>query len=330
MLQGRQKDAEKYYGKAIELDRHNGVKIGEFNEHDGQIKFDGTINYDEKLFKVNDRKVKFSRLTKKITTKNLEEYIEKHITNRINRDALRISTETRIITLGSCFALNLSNALRKEGYYSTKNITFGEDVNSTFANNLLVKCIVNKQKLDKNLRISYNADATLKYLEGAEILIYTLGVAPCFFEAKTGRFFPGNGVRGMVRGENIYRNTTVEENVKNILEIIDIVRTINPKCKFVFSVSPVALSVTFLDKTAVEADCISKSILRVAIEQVVSLRKDCIYWPSFEIVRWLGVYFPGMYLLNGGMRNVSEEVVGIIIKDFIRIFGTTALTGNHS
>jgi hypothetical protein len=43
-----------------------------------------------------------------------------------------------------------------------------------------------------------------------------------------------------------------------------------------------------------EADCLSKATLRVAVDQLVTSTPYCLYWPAFEIVRWLGSYIPNM------------------------------------
>ena len=75
-----------------------------------------------------------------------------------------------------------------------------------------------------------------------------------------------------------------------------------------------------------EADCLSKATLRVAVEQLLQNVDDCIYWPSFEIVRWLGTYIPGMYGdEDGSTRHVSERVVRTIIRSFLQTYGEETL-----
>jgi len=55
-------------------------------------------------------------------------------------------------------------------------------------------------------------------------------------------------------------------------------------------VSPVPLKATFERLSPIIADCVSKSILRVAAHEFMSSAAGAgtIYWPSFEVFRWLG------------------------------------------
>jgi hypothetical protein len=75
--------------------------------------------------------------------------------------------------------------------------------------------------------------------------------------------------------------------------------------------------------SAITADCLSKSTLRLACHEVCAKRPDIIYWPSFEIVRWLGVHYtrpdrPVFGHEDGIARHVSNWVVDMIIDLFIQ------------
>lgn len=77
------------------------------------------------------------------------------------------------------------------------------------------------------------------------------------------------------------------------------------------TVSPVPLNATFEMESAVVADCVSKATLRVAVEDVLRQGIPGVrYFPSFEIVRWLSAYLPGMYGEDDGSTvHISERVV---------------------
>jgi hypothetical protein len=73
--------------------------------------------------------------------------------------------------------------------------------------------------------------------------------------------------------------------------------------------------------SSIEADCLSKSTLRVAADQIVGTTPGCIYSPSFEIVRWLGAYIPGMYGAEDGTpHHVSESIVQMIMGLFSKFY----------
>jgi hypothetical protein len=71
------------------------------------------------------------------------------------------------------------------------------------------------------------------------------------------------------------------------------------------------------------SDCVSKSILRVAIDQFFREHapKTAYYWPSFEMVRWVGAHtdFPTLFEDNTP-RHVNRGIVEIIITNFVRKF----------
>src|SRR5262249_37853674 len=131
----------------------------------------------------------------------------------------------------------------------------------------------------------------------------------------------GEGVRGLRSGKYVFRTTTVAENLDNLRAIVALVRDVNPGCRFVFSLSPVPLTATLEARSAMEADCLSKSILRVAVELLVAETAGCVYWPAFEIVRWLGAYLPNMYGdEDGTTHHVSERVVRTIMRLFLETY----------
>ncbi|MBF0462543.1 MAG: GSCFA domain-containing protein [Magnetococcales bacterium] len=258
---------------------------------------------------------------------DLDQTIATHVLNHVQADAISLSTQSRIVTIGSCFAASVTRALRAEGVHAV-NLTVGEEANNTFTNRMIVEHACQGKAIQERFLPDPTQPGAMRHaLLTADLLIYTLGVAPCFFEQQTGQFSPNQGVesiRGVARGRYIFRNTTVEENVHNLLAMIDAIRAQNPSCQFVFSLSPVPLYATLERRSVIEADCLSKSILRVAIEQVVSTRPHCIYWPAFEMVRWLGAYFPGMYgKEDGSVQHVSEDMVRTIMRHFLRVYGPT-------
>ncbi len=271
------------------------------------------------------RRIQYTRIPETLESMtDLDQAIAEHILNHIKRDALSLTPHTKTVTIGSCFAASVARALTREGIPAI-NLTVGEEANSTFSNRMIVESALQGEKIpEKWLPKGYGDHEVVRSLFTSDLLIYTLGVAPCFFDRQTGQFVPTNGaesVRGVARGQTVFRNTTVEENVINLLAMVDAIRSKNPDCRFVFSLSPVPLYATLERRSVIEADCLSKSILRVAIEQVVSSRPHCLYWPAFEMVRWLGAYFSGMYgQEDGSLQHVSEEVVQTIMRHFIRLF----------
>jgi hypothetical protein len=257
---------------------------------------------------------------------DLERAVRRHCLSRVKRGQFVITPATRVVTLGSCFADNLTDALNAEGIHA-RNLAIGDFFNSTYANLELIEWSLRDPARDGDDRLHKFGDSPAEaamLLKRADLMVYTLGVAPCFFEADSGRFVMperSEAVLGTVRGKYIFRTTSVDENYENLRKIVRLVRGHNPDCQLVFTLSPVPLAATLEDRSAMEADCLSKATLRVAVEQLVQNVPGCIYWPSFEIVRWLGAYVPGMYGDEDGTpRHISERVVRLIIREFLRLY----------
>ena len=96
------------------------------------------------------------------------------------------------------------------------------------------------------------------------------------------------------------------------------VKSLNPDVKMVITVSPVPLRTTFEFKSAMQADCISKSTLRVVAHEFVSKHPEVIYWPSFEVVRWLGGHVGPFYGNDDDAAlHIGDHVVHAITDLFI-------------
>jgi hypothetical protein len=244
-----------------------------------------------------------------------------------------IRADTVFMTLGSCFAENLARRLRSAGY-SVNSEEIGEEVNSTYANRYLLEWIEHgpRDPVTKRMEKFYGQavrERLRRYVEDSEVFVLTLGLAPCFFETETGRFvfYPPQTDTGrdLLHANTVMRTTTVSENIRNLGLVLESLRRLARRPPtVVLTVSPVPLSGTLEFHSAVVADCISKSTLRVACHELMGLQDgaDVLYWPSFEIVRWLGTHFgpdqPHVYGADdSNTRHVSEWMVRLIIDLFL-------------
>jgi hypothetical protein len=175
-----------------------------------------------------------------------------------------------------------------------------------------------------------NWDAHRAALASANLFVYTLGVAPAFFDRASGAFrMPRDTAasRANLMRECEFRTTTVEENVTNLRQILDIVREFNSDSTVVLSLSPVPLSASSEFPSAIIADCLSKSTLRIAAHQVSQDRaRKTLYWPSFEVVRWISGHYGRVYGNDdGSSHHIDFKVVDAIIDSFISIFASPEL-----
>lgn len=258
---------------------------------------------------------------------DLDYLIKNYILDGLRIHEKKMSIKDNIFTFGSCFATNIAQSLRMHGinvYYTP----LGEDVNTTFANLSFLRW-VSGDKSDSNYEAMdsiYRGQNNFvrQWIEESNYIIITAGVAPATFVSGTNEyvFISKNRLdfEERYQGKIELRTTTVEQNKTNIREMISIIRGINNKCAIYISISPVALNGTYEFKSAFIADCTSKSVLRAAVHEIIDEIENLYYWPSFEIVRWLGSHMP-MQFFGGSEdhRHVDRWLIDKIMAFFIEM-----------
>ena len=96
-------------------------------------------------------------------------------------------------------------------------------------------------------------------------------------------------------------------------------RKSNEQVRFIITVSPVPLVATATDSHVLLASTYSKSVLRVAAQQVAESVAGVTYFPAFEIVT--GPQAPFEFF-EADRRNVSEMAVAEVMKSLL--FGLTS------
>jgi hypothetical protein len=251
-----------------------------------------------------------------------------------------LSAGDSIITLGSCFARELRDYLSSAGF-SAGSFWIPPGLNNTFAIlDFISWCVIGEEtgrgyrydRTDEGQIEEWKPEAERdQYLQGlraAGAFVFTLGLAEVWQDGETGAVF-WRGVPKDVyeAGRHVFRLTTVEENETNILRIVELVRSVNPTAPIVLTLSPVPLQATFREMSCLTADSVSKSVLRVSIDLFMNRQLENVYyWPSFEIVRWVGAHVPWQaYGADDGKpRNVNRRLVAEIIDAFVEAFFTPA------
>jgi tetratricopeptide (TPR) repeat protein len=268
-------------------------------------------------------------------TGDLRKLIRNHIAVNLNSAPKFIDKATRFFTMGSCFARNLSKNLIESGYTS-HHMEISEYINTTFANRVFVDWLRDadidatiRSRLIELLPPGWSKDNTLQAIKSSNVFILTLGVAPAFFDRDTGAFVlprPSALNSRALAEKYLFRTTSVSDNVDNVRYLIDFIRSVSPGIKIVVTVSPVPLQASFEFESAVQADCLSKSTMRLVAHEVVNNSgiPDIFYWPSFEIFRWAGSNASDFYAADDGAAwHVSEDKVSGTIRSFVEIFSAT-------
>ncbi len=256
-----------------------------------------------------------------------------------------IGKQTKITSMGSCFARNIATYLisRQYNYLVTENpfqeasaqwdqvfntacmrqifeYTLNDDwrpivrwwpkgemVQDPFRRNIIYNKETFKQNFARHRKKSYEA------LTGAEVIILTLGLIETWRDKRDKMTYY------RVPSPKIYDPNIHEFYVQNIQdcerdlsEIHRLLKQHNPKAKIIVTVSPVPLFATFrTDVDAVTANTLSKSTLRVVAEYFSQHHQNVYYFPSYEIVTQ-GI--PNPYEKDN--RHVTKDTINKVMEVF--------------
>lgn len=164
-----------------------------------------------------------------------------------------------------------------------------------------------------------------RMFEELDVFIFTLGLTECWISSQDEAAYPlCPGVSGGVFDARLHKfiNLSVVEITSEMLELIDRLRAVNPHAKVILTVSPVPLVATASNSHVLVANSYSKSVLRVAADQVAHSRPQVAYFPAYEIIT--GHFHGGRYF-SQDLRSVTEEGINHVMRLFLKHYAGRAL-----
>jgi tetratricopeptide (TPR) repeat protein len=338
-LTGRHDEADACERKCAELPRPDGDSGG-FHEF-GQA---GLVDMSQAAFTdakdSKDQRLKWLRTANVryfptgFEQGNINKLIDLHFLQEGRRPEKPIFTkDAKLVTFGSCFATYLRRALEAQGKTS-ETMQISEELNNSWALRYYLDwCFTGDESsisywyeaADRRHAPSHPYEEYRRMLQNADGFVLTFGLSEIWRDKSTGNVF-WKGVPENLFDENRHEVilSSVADNIDNMRHIYNLFRTHCGGKPVVFTVSPVPLKATFRGVPCIEADCASKSVLRAAVEGLMQEKPaDLYYWPSYEIVRWLGAHLAastyGLGRVGGnGVRHVNHGVIDAIVSSFIR------------
>lgn len=160
--------------------------------------------------------------------------------------------------------------------------------------------------------------AIRRAIEQLDVLVFTLGLTETWCHRADGAAYPlCPGVAGgrFDPSDHVFVNLSVSEVTSDLEETVAFVLERNPKARFILTVSPVPLVATMEDRSVLVSTTYSKSVLRVAAEEVAARHQQVAYFPAYEIIT--GNYTGGRYFADG-LRDVTEEGVSHVMRLFVQ------------
>ena len=167
-------------------------------------------------------------------------------------------------------------------------------------------------------------DCVKKGLIKSNVFIITLGLIEIFKCKITGKVFnqyPGYMGVGYDNKNLEFQRLNYEDILKDLKEIILFLKKININNKIIFSVSPVPLQLTFSKNDIFSANIYSKSILRSAVENVISTDEGVFYFPSYELALNIGSDF----FQARDLRHAKKELVSQFMDIFLATIDFTEI-----
>ncbi|MFT3975869.1 MAG: GSCFA domain-containing protein [Sphingomonas bacterium] len=163
--------------------------------------------------------------------------------------------------------------------------------------------------------------AVRQIIEQSDVFVFTLGLTEGWRRRSDGAVFPlAPGVAGGKFDIDRYEfiNFRASEVIDDMAAAITEMRRRNPALRFILTVSPVPLIATAEARRHVlTATTYSKSVLRVAAEELSKTMGDIAYFPSYEIIT--GNFNRGAYYADD-LREVRMEGVNHVMRLFFKHF----------
>jgi len=160
-------------------------------------------------------------------------------------------------------------------------------------------------------------EMTLEALKQADVFIFTLGLTETWMSSLDGAVFPAcpGTVAGKFDAErHKFINFQAADVVDDLRAAISELRSLNPQVRIILTVSPVPLAATATGKHVYVANFYSKSVLRVACEQIANSNEDVVYFPAFEMVLGIDAYKH----FDPDLRSVNEIGVKRVVTSLLR------------
>lgn len=161
------------------------------------------------------------------------------------------------------------------------------------------------------------------------VFVFTLGLTEAWASRADGAVFPvAPGVHGgsFDPERHAFHNFGADETIGDLREFLAKLRVINPSVRVILTVSPVPLIATAENRHALVATTYSKSVLRVAAEDVSRTDSRVEYFPSYEIIT--GSYNRGAYF-EDDLRSVTADGVAHVMRVFMKHFSATPSTADE-
>lgn len=161
-------------------------------------------------------------------------------------------------------------------------------------------------------RAAKAADETLRT---AEVFIITLGLSEVWFDGAGGAFAEPLPKVFFDEKQHSMKLLSPEENIVYLRAALDLLKENYPHLKIILTVSPVPLRATFVDRSAVVSNNVSKASLLWAAHNITTAYDNVYYFPSYELVMNCA---PDPF--EWDFRHVTASAIETVMSGFEEMF----------
>jgi GSCFA family len=166
----------------------------------------------------------------------------------------------------------------------------------------------------------YHLSCVSRMLHNQDVFIYTLGLTEAWQANESGIVFGSHPsvTTGLPSAFDVSAvNFDYERTYADLLHALTLMRQVNPKVKFILTVSPVALMATHQNKHVLLATMYSKSVLRAVAGKIAETLENTDYFPSYELFNASQSF--GQYLADD-LRDVNMRGVSVAMNLFSKMY----------
>lgn len=171
-------------------------------------------------------------------------------------------------------------------------------------------------RADRAHHLSRVRDAVAKM----DVFVFTLGLTESWKDRRDGAVFPlAPGVAGGIYDPDLVEFVNFDETscYEDLRAALNFIRAINPAVRIILTVSPVPLNATYENRHVLLSTTWSKAVLRIVAEKAIREFRDCVYFPSYEIIT--SPHVRGQYFAED-CREIQPEGVDHVMRLFLQHF----------
>jgi hypothetical protein len=158
--------------------------------------------------------------------------------------------------------------------------------------------------------------AVRRMVESMDLFVFTFGLTEGWVHVPSGTVYPTapGTIAGMFDPSvHAFKNFGFTEILYDFLAVREALLAVNPRLRFLVTVSPVPLTATASGKHVLQATVYSKSVLRAVAGELYESLPDLDYFPSYELV---ASHFSRGEFFEDNLRSVAPDGVSSVMRVF--------------